>query len=165
MRKGDKNQREDFNVFKSKIMYYSYGMLQAIQEIVQMKSLLLKTASNVPFLQNACCNEKNTTPIEYFNDENESVGQYIKIIESLSANVSYVNQLSKAGTFFDPKNTKLKIRDIGTREMNEENIYAAMIYYCGLDRFGFIDSDFYPFFTEMPREYNKKAILNMRSIL
>ena len=165
MKKGDKNQREDFNVFKSKIMYYSYAMLQAIQEIIKMKTVLLKTSSNVPFLQNACCNEKEMSPIAYFKEEDESISQYIKVIDSLAANVHYVNQVSKAGLMFDPRNTKLRIRDIGSREVNEQNIYAAMIHYCGLDRYGFIHSKFHSFFTELPREYNKKASLDEKIVL
>ena len=165
MKKGDKNQREDFNVFKSKIMYYSYAMLQAIQEIIKMKTVLLKTMSNVPFLQNACCNEKEANPMTYFKEEDESIGQYIKIVESLAANIDYVNQVSKAGLMFDPRNSKLRIRDIGSREVNEQNIYAAMIHYCGLDRYGFIDSTFHAFFTELPREYNKKSSLDEKIVL
>ena len=165
MRKGDKNQREDFNVFKSKIMYYSYSVLQAIQEIIKMKTVLLKTMSNVPFLQNACCNEKIVNPIAYFKEEDESIDQYMKTIESLAANVHYVEQISKAGLFFDPKNTKLRMQYNGNREISEQNIYAAMIHYCGLDRYGFIDSTFHAFFTELPREYNKKASLDEKIVL
>lgn len=165
MKKGDKNQRYDFNVFKSKIMYYSYAMLQAIQEIIKMKTVLLKTASNVPFLQNACCNEKQPIPISYFKEEDESIDQYIKVIESLASNVHYVNEVSRAAVMFDPRDTKLRIRDVGSREVNERNIYAAIIYYCGLDRYGFIDSKYHSFFTDLPREYNKKASLDEKIVL
>ena len=166
MKKGDKNQREDFNVLKSKIIQYSYAIIQAIQEIVRVKNVLLKTSANVPFLQNACCNEnKVANPIEYFKEEDESIGQFIKIVESLASNVHYVNQLSRAGAFFDPKNTKLRIHGTESRTINDQNIYATMIHYSGLDKNGFIDPIFHTFFTELPREYNKKASLDEKIVL
>jgi len=130
-----------------------------------MKSVLLKTASNVPFLQNACCNEKIPNPIAYFKQEDENIDQYIKTIESLALNVYYVNALSKSGTFYDPKNTKLRIHNLGNHETNERNLYAAIIHYSGLDNNGFIDPDFHSFFTELPREYNKKASLDEKIVL
>ena len=39
----------------------------------------------------------------------------------------------------------------------DENIYAAFIHYCGLDRSDFIHPDFRRFFSEIPHEYNRRA--------
>ena len=50
----------------------TYYIIQKIQEIVRKKTPLLSTLSNVPFLQNACCNDGSSmiTPLQYFNTEN-----------------------------------------------------------------------------------------------
>lgn len=164
MRKGDKDQRENHNMFKSKIIQYSYGVIEAIQNVVKTKNMLLKSLTNVPFLQNACCNENEVNPMNYFKKEDESIGNYLKIIDSLVSNVHYVHQLQKAGSFFDPKNTKLRIVS-EPRTISEINIYHVIIHYCGLDKNGFIDPIFHPFFTEMPKGYNKKASLDEKIAL
>jgi len=165
MRRGDKHQREDYNMFKSKIIYYSYAIIEAIQEVVKTKNMLLKTLTNVPYLQNACCNENIVNPMNYFKKEYDSIIQYMKVIESLVSNVYYVQQLSKAGSFFDPKNTKLRMRNLESRTLSDQNIYATIIHYSGLDKHGFIDPLFHPFFTELPRGYNKKASLDEKIVL
>ena len=165
MRKGNKNQREDYHIFKSKLIHYSYGIIESVQDIVKMKNTLLKSMNNVPYLQNACCNENIVNPMEYFNNEDPSIQQYIKIIESLVSNIDYVNQLSKAGSFFDPKNTKLRMVNSQPRSVNEQNIYSAIVHYSGLDKNGFIDSIFHSFFTEVPTAYNKKASLDEKIVL
>ena len=157
MRRGDKAQRENIHVFKSKIISYSYGLIQKIQEIVRMKSVLLKTMSNVPFLQNACCNENATVnPLSYFMEEDATITQYLSIIETLAANLYNVNTISKAGLLYDPTRTGVKI-NIAPMGVIDENIYAAFIHYCGLDRSDFIHPDFRRFFSEIPHEYNRKA--------
>ena len=165
MRRGDKHQREDYHMFKSKIIYYSYAIMEAIQEVVKTKNMLLKTMTNVPFLQNACCNESIVNPMAYFKKEEDSIGQYLKVVDSLVSNVHYVDQLSKASSFFDPKNTKLRVLNMESRTISDLNVYATMIHYCGLDKNGFIDPIFHPFFTELPQAYNKKASLDEKIVL
>lgn len=157
MKRGDKAQRENINVFKSKVMQYSYGLLQKIQEIVRMKTVLLKTMTNVPFLQNACCNENEiTNPLHYFIKEDPNIKQYVTVINSLVENLHYINQVSKAGLLFDPKKTNVKIHFAPNGHI-DENIYAAFIHYSGLDRSDFIYPDFRRFISEIPQEYNRKS--------
>lgn len=165
MKRGDKAQREDINVFKSKVMQYSYGLLQKIQEIVGMKTVLLKTMSNVPFLQNACCNENDiSNPLHYFVQEDPAIKQYLTIIESLAANLYYVNQISKAGLMYDPAITHVKM-NFSPNGVFDENIYSAFIYYTGLDRSDFIYPDFRKFISEVPPEYNRKASLEEKIVI
>jgi len=163
MRKGDKSQTEDFLVMKSKIIQYTIGIIQAIQEVVDSKNVLLKTASNVPFLQNACCNEEGASmrPLDYFMKEEVNIEQYLKTLTSIIKTVNNTNHISKAGAMYDPRRTGTRMitNNQYSSEPDIETIYAAFIYYCGLDKTGFIHPEFRDFFTEIPKKYNKHSSL------
>lgn len=167
LRSGNKAQTEDLMVMKSKIIQYSYGLIQSIQDVVDSKTVLLKTMSNIPFLQNACCNEYESTinPIEYFIKEDNVIGQFIKTMESIIKTVDYVKFISKAGAMFDQRRTGLHLLSEQKFETDQENIYTAFIHYCGLDKSGFIPSEFHAFFTEVPESYNKRASLAEKIVL
>jgi hypothetical protein len=157
MKKGNKDQHSDLLVLKSKISNYSYGIVEAIQKIVKDKSLILSTISTgQPFLQNACCNDKKVeNPIVYFIKENEEIGQYVRTIGAISKIVDMVTEVSKAPMLFDPR-ASASIYPVVSSDFSESNIYAAFIYYCGLDKGKGIPTIFHPFFTEIPSGYNKK---------
>jgi len=163
MRKGDKSQTEDFLVLKSKIIQYTVGIIQSIQEVVDSKNVLLKTASNVPFLQNACCNEEGITmrPLDYFMKEETNIEQYLKTLTSIIKTVDTTNRISKAGAMYDPRRTGTRMITNGqySSEPDIDTIYAAFIYYCGLDKTGFIPPEFRDFFREIPEKYNKRSSL------
>ena len=160
IKKGNKDQHKDLFVLKSKISQFSYGIVEAIQKIVKDKTLILNTISTgQPFLQNSCCNEnKIENPIHYFIKENEEIGQYIRTIDAISKIVDMVLEVSKAPMLFDPR-AATSIYPLITNDFTEKNIYAAFIFYCGLDKDKGIPSIFHPFFTEIPVGYNKKWTL------
>lgn len=157
MKKGNKDQHKDFMVLKSKISQYSYAIVEAIQKIVKDKTLILNTISTgQPFLQNACCNDnKIENPITYFTKENEEIGQYLRTITAVSKIVDNVIQISKAPMIFDPRASAF-IYPVTSTEFSETNIYAAFIYYCGLNKGKGIPTIFHHFFTEIPVGYNPK---------
>jgi hypothetical protein len=157
MKKGNKDQHKDMLVLKSKISQYSYGIVEAIQKIVKDKALILNTISTgQPFLQNACCTDKKIeNPILYFIKENEEIGQYIRTIGAISKIVDMVMVVSKAPMLFDPR-ASTSIYPVISNTFSEKNIYAAFIFYCGLDKGKGIPTVFHPFFTEIPVGYNKK---------
>ena len=49
-----------FNMYKSKIIQFTYAIIEQVNDVVKSKGLLLKTASNTYFTENACCNDKKT---------------------------------------------------------------------------------------------------------
>jgi len=49
-------------------------------------------------------------------------------------------------------------------EYDQDNIYAAFIHYCRLDKSGFIPPEFHAFFTEIPQGYNKRASLQEKIV-
>jgi hypothetical protein len=52
---------------------FTYYIVQRIQDMVRRETPLISTLSNIPFLQNACCNDNRQmlTPLEYFNKDTD----------------------------------------------------------------------------------------------
>ena len=167
LKTGNKSQSEDLLVLKSKIIQHSFGIIQSIQEIVDSKTVLLKTMNNIPFLQNACCNEKGGSmqPIQYFMNENGEIASYMKSTSSVINMVELVKRISKTGALFDPRRTGLRMVNSDKYQSDQENIYSAFIHYCRLDKTGFIPEEFHGFFSEIPSGYNKRASIAEKIVL
>jgi len=160
LRSGKKDQHKDFMVLKSKVSYYSYGIMEAIQELINKKDLLLKTSGNEPFLQNACCNDNETNnPIYYFIEENQSIDHYVRVIKSLSGLIEYTNKLSRATLLVHESKLSVNTKTLLPKDPIEENIYLAFIHYCGLDKGLPIPEKYHAYFQEIPIGYDPKASL------
>jgi len=159
MKKGQKQQHDDFMVLKSKIAGFSYRIIENIQAIVQNKELLLTAGSTgKPFLQNVCCNEKDKDyiPMLYFARENDEILKDMTTVQSLSGVVQNVRIISKAPILYDPRNSYLKYPTL-SHNITEENMYATMIHYCELDKNIRVPEKFHSFFTAIPAEYPHKG--------
>ena len=153
MRRGHRDQRAHLDTFKSKTLHYSYGVIELINSIVAKKDALLKTASNVPFLQNACCNEKETQKtLDYFTEEDPTIEQYTKIIGNLGQVIADTNELSHAAVLYHPENTEIRRPPMPTEHF-DLNIYAAFIYYCRFDRDVPVPEELKPLCGERPAGY------------
>ena len=134
MRKGNSRQKEQLAVFNSKIVQFGYGIIESIKSVVVNKDLILKTSSNIPFLQNSCCNEKKTqTALHYFIEEDPNIINYINNSKKMSVLVSNTKDLTTAPTFFHNKDTSI-IRPPLSNDHFEDNIYSSFIRYCKFDR-------------------------------
>jgi hypothetical protein len=156
MRKGSRDQREHIDLFKTKCMMYGHGLIENIRTVVRSKDLLLKTASNLYFTENACCNDRNTArAMDYFAAEMETVVPAIKMIEGWSAVLHSVSEIGRASMLYDPKNTTIQYPPIPTQHY-EQNVYAAFIWYCNLDREAPIPEEFRPLLPEKLVDYQVK---------
>lgn len=156
MKKGQKGQHSDFLVLKSKIAAFSCGIIECVQKVVQGKELLLTAiSSGQPFLQNVCCNEldKSHIPIVYFSKEKEEIMQYMRTVDALSTIVQHVVSISKPAILYDPRDTQLKYPPMPS-DISEQNIYAAIIFYCELDKGLGVPYRFHGFFTDIPGGYH-----------
>ena len=80
---GNKLQRKQLDMFKSKMVGFSYAIIENINTIVKNKGLLLKTASNIYFTENACCNDlKTSTTLGYFEDNNKELLVYNRMVKN-----------------------------------------------------------------------------------
>ena len=134
MREGKKTQFEILSSFHSKIREFTFGIIEAINTIVKSKDLLLKTASKVPFLENACCNDVLTgQAIEYFIRENEVIGTYVKIIDKLGAVLTNIRHISNSPIIYHAIDNSI-FRPEPSADFSLETIYSTIIDYCNFDR-------------------------------
>ena len=128
---GSHNQFEKIDVIESKIFAFSLAIQEAIQKIVEQKELILRTAVT-PYMDNACCNEKdskNISTLQYFVNDNEQIGQYNEIVYSLGRLLYDVKLLTKAPQMFIDIDSKMNYPPV-TKDYSEETIYRAFIVFC-----------------------------------
>jgi hypothetical protein len=155
--RGNKTTRELLNVYISKNIEHSYGDVELINNIVRTKGLLLKTMTKIPFLENACCNEKAKNPLTYFTEENPEIELLNKRIMKNEILLNHNKQLITADIFYNDENTGLVSASIPAGII-ELNIYEAFIHYCNLDNDIPIPDDLRVLLREKPAytDYNKK---------
>jgi hypothetical protein len=159
LRYGKLDQYKSVSVLKSRIAQYGYGIIEYINHIVRNKDQLLKTSSQLPFLENACCNENNfTNPITYFNEENENIRVSIKTASKLTEIIRDFNVLTKAPSLYHEPFTGIKHSVVSNGNL-EELIYSTIIHYCNFDRDLPVPDAYKTVCSERPPEYNTKASL------
>ena len=150
LRSGSNTQRNKLLVINSKIILFSLSVVDEIQKIVKKNSLILHTASNEPYLENACCesNEKEST-IQYFINQSPSIREYNEIVHQLSTMLEDILSYSNPGMFYSNINTKNKYPSINT-SFSEQTIYMAFIHFCKFNSLIPIPVDLLPLCTDKP---------------
>jgi hypothetical protein len=119
------------NTIIAKIKYLSLDVYRTIESVVEKNKPILSNNSGEPFLENSCCDSENNVVIDYFIENDRSIGQTLDIIRVYSGTLDYLNRLSRAATVFYPLPTKsLKQRDLDSDGFTENIIYSGFIYYC-----------------------------------
>lgn len=123
-------QREKILEIQSKIILFSLAIQEKIQNIINKKTLLLAKANNEAYLENSCCNErKNQTTIQYFEDSDNNITEYNKIVKRLGNLMVDIVNYSKATLLFSNINTK-NIYPPLPQNFDEKTIFLAFIYFC-----------------------------------
>jgi hypothetical protein len=154
---GNKDQHSHIAMYDVKNRMNTYSIVEAIHSIVKTKDALLKTVAKIPFLENACCNERNTHPLRYFmTGDNETINKQIRLFLLRSqSNISFqraIRVISKPFLFYNNEYSKWKCPDVPTGYI-EQNMYAAFIYYCNLDNDRPISKWLKPILVEKPTGY------------
>jgi len=154
MLRGDKNQTESIFVLKSKMIFFGYGIIESINDIVKTKDSILKTSALVPFLENACCNENinMTNPVEYFKVEDKNIDVYIRGSKQIEKILKYVINITTADFLYHPVKTGIQYPSVQIGHF-EENTYLAVIHYCNFDRNLPIPNEYKIFCSEKPEGY------------
>jgi len=154
MKEGNIKQYNMIHALMNKTSLYGYSIIEHINNIVKEKDTLLKTSGDVPFLENACCNDNNIVrPIEYFNNENEEIGMNIRITRQLGSIAKHIHSLSKAPMLYDPEITGMSYPVMNSGNM-EEVIYSTIFYYCNFDTNLPVPEKYQSICSERPTEYN-----------
>lgn len=133
--RGNSTQQGMILTLKSRLIQFGYGLLEAIRDIVKKKGTLLRTSAQIPFVENACCNENAdlTRPLEYFIAEDESIVGLVRSAKTMSRLVEFVRATSTAPLFYHAPFTGVRYPTVPAGQL-EENIYAAVFWYCNFDR-------------------------------
>lgn len=156
MKEGKPNQTEFYNIVKSKIMLHGYGVINMINAIIQDKDPIMKTASNIPFIDNACCNEDRNIPMDYFINEDPNIQSYLQVIDHLSELCKEVKDHSKPSVIFDKRDTKSRYPDV--EGLTEQVMYETLIYYCNLTNELPVPEEFSYLFQVKPSDFPQTTI-------
>lgn len=155
IRNGAPDQTERILVIESKIIEFSLAIQECIQKIIDKKTLLLKNSVH-PYLDNACCNEKERigfTVLQYFIQDNFEIANYNRIVENLSMMIRDIHLLTEAAMFLSSVDTKRYYPPVDSH-FSEETIYTAFITYCNLNSYFPIPNDLLPLCKNKPEFMN-----------
>ena len=134
----DNNQMKSrlyMNNLLSQIQNFSLSVQEDIQRIINKQpdeELLLKSQSGDSiFLENACCNESNDSPYEYFinKEKDNNIKDHNEKVKELQDIYDAFNNLSKSSMFNSLENTRqLKIEK--SNRFSEKTIYQSFITFC-----------------------------------
>ena len=128
--RGQGSQVEKISAIKSKIIYYSLAIQMTIQDVVDREKLILTTASNEPFVENACCNPMGSVnTILYFTENAPLISDYEAKVRQLRDIMHDITDMQKSAVLLDPTNTRTRYPVIPTT-FHEDTIYLAFITYC-----------------------------------
>ena len=155
MHRGSEHQSESIMVLKSKMIYYGYGIIESINDIVKTKDQILKTSARIPFLENACCNERidATNPIIYFRDEDKNIDICIRGAGMVEKILNRIRNLSTPYFLYHLPKTGIQYPIVQLGHF-EENTYLTIIKYCNFDRELPIPEDYKIFCNEKPEGYD-----------
>jgi hypothetical protein len=150
LRNGIQSQREKILVVESKIIQFSLAIQEKIREIVKNHTVLLHTANNEPYLENACCDSRvNENTIDYFTSRSPDIITFNDIVRNLSNILDDITGYTEAVTFYSNINTKNVYPPI-SNTFNEKSIYLAFIFYCKFKSLIPIPTDLIPLCTDKP---------------
>ena len=156
MSSGSSQQHEMISVLKTKLLKHAYGIVEIINHVVQSKDAVFVTASNIPYLQNACCNEDPTKlhPLSYFIAEDANIDVYIKKSVKMAALLHYINVNSKCSMFYHEPNTA-NVYPVLPTGYEMKSVFEAFIHYCKFDSDVPIPRDLVSVCNSKPVDYDR----------
>jgi len=150
LRTGKLEQKEKILVMESKIIQFSLAIQEKIQEIVKTHKVLLHTANNEPYLENACCDSKENEPtINYFTTRNSDITMFNDTIQKLTNMLDDIRSITEPSMLYSDINTKNIYPSID-RKFDEKTIYIAFIFYCKFKSLAPIPQELIPLCTSKP---------------
>lgn len=122
----------------SSIRSFSLSIQEDIQRVIDSRpsdSLFLKSQDgSTIFLENACCNETNDSPYNYFIEHQKSpdIKKHNETVLRLSNIYEKYKNLLNVPLLFSNENTRLEKLSVSD-EFTENSIYLAFIKYCKIN--------------------------------
>ena len=122
-----------------KIINQSFLIQEDMERVVGNKDLILNTLNNIPFLENACCNETKNN-FNYFSNKEPLLIQRNAEIKEMMKKYNNYKKLTKAPFIYNDENTKLVYPPVNT-DYSEETIYLSFIKYCKYNTGSILDDE------------------------
>ena len=106
MQKDSVVNNEYKNIILSKIILYSYSLLEKIQTTTAKQSHLLVTSDQVPYLENACC-LRSKNPMDFFIEENKDIQHILDYLTNLYEIFDNLRHHQHIHMFSFAENTKI----------------------------------------------------------
>jgi len=129
MRKGSAEQQDYILELQSKMIAFSFNIIDLIEKTVSGEQAILRSNNGEPFVENACCEVGENNTIQYFVKKQPEIAILNNKVVRLSDLYADTKRISKAAFLYDPRNTKRILREV-TQNFSEETIYRAFIIYC-----------------------------------
>jgi len=156
LKTGNKEQEEMIGVMQAKIVFFSLGIQELIQKIVEKKMTILKNGNGDPLLENSCCNDNTETnnPLKYFIKEQPEIGTLNDSIKRLGDLLYDLKSMSKASILYDPSSKTLRKLIKPPANFTEETIYRAVIFFCKYNSSKPVRADLKAICMEKPAGFN-----------
>jgi hypothetical protein len=129
LKKGTANQFDYILELQSKMISFSFNIIDLIEQTVHGEQAILKNNSGEPFVENACCEVNENNTLQYFIKKQPEIAVLNNKVVRLSDMYADTKRISKAAILYNPSNTKRIIKDVG-QQFSEDTIYRAFIVYC-----------------------------------
>ena len=139
IRKGDVRQFSYIFTLRGKVINQSFLIQEDMERIVKNKAIVLNTLNNIPFLENACCNE-TTNNFNYFSQQEPLLIERNKEIKDMMEKYNNYMKLMKSSMFYNDENTKLKY-PVTSTEYDETTVYLSFIKYCKFNTGAVLDDE------------------------
>jgi hypothetical protein len=129
MRKGSAEQQDYILELQSKMIAFSFNIIDLIEKTVSGEQAILRSNTGEPFVENACCEVGENNTIQYFVKKQPEIAILNNKVVRLSDLYADTKRISKAAFLYDPRNTKRIFKEMN-QNFSEETIYRAFITYC-----------------------------------
>ena len=122
------------------IVKNSFSIFESVQKAIDNEPMLLATMNNIPFLENACCNEGEASTYFYFTNKEKSIEKYNERIKVTSELFEKYTKILTPPLLNFTSDTKIVFPKLDV-DFNESVIYLAFIKYCKFNTGVVLDED------------------------
>tara|TARA_Y100000591_G_C21854102_1_gene713769 strand:+ start:2734 stop:8724 length:5991 start_codon:yes stop_codon:yes gene_type:complete len=122
------------------IVKNSFSIFESVQKAIDSEPMLLASMSNVPFLENACCNEGEPSTYYYFINKEKSIEKYNERVKKTSDIYEKYTKILIPSMLNFTKDTKIVFPSIDSH-FSEDVIYLAFIKFCQFNSGVVLDDD------------------------
>ena len=159
IKNGHSDQFMYINTIYSKASLFGFSLINHINNIIKNEEPLLKTTSNIPFLENGCCSSNNARSMEFFIKKEPLINQLLISIDSISNLIYETKQYSKTPILHITDFTGIR-HSILNEQILDEHIYTFFIKFCNFDNDLPIPEDYKVISGEKLENFPKDTSIN-----